>query len=183
MARADANVHHVGIFGRRLSGKTTLAIELLRSWHRTEGRMGVVLDPKMTEHNWGPHCYVTDSREKWLAKWQHPQCRFCNVVWEETSTTLQRDRSFADVFTAKAGAHAHRLIITGHTAASLLPEMRDQITEIFVFRQSEAEADKWADQFADPRVRALAMGLDYNAREFLHVRIGCEPRVHRLVLR
>ena len=180
--RTDADIHHVGIFGRRLSGKTTLTIHFLATSYAREKRMAVVLDPKMGEHNWGNHCYVTNNREKWLAKWQHPQCRNCNVVWEETSTTLKRDRSFADVFTAKAGAHGHRLIITGHTAASLLPEMRDQITEIFVFRQSLAEAEKWADQFADPRVRELAMSLDYGAREFLHVRMGCEPRKLRLVL-
>lgn len=176
MHRPDSNLHHVAIVGRRLSGKTTLLIEFLRaSWER-ERRYGVVLDPKIGQHQWGTHCYVTADREKWLSKWQDRQCRNCNIVWEETSTTLKRDADYVDVFTAKAGAHGHRLIITCHTGAALLPVMRDQITEIFLFRQSRNEAEKWAEQFTNPHIVEVACSLNYDRREFIHVRMGQNDR-------
>lgn len=182
MPRLDADIQHVGVFGRRLSGKTTLVIELLKQWHRAEGRYGVVLDPKAQQHNWGAHCWVTKEREQWLAKWQDPRCRFCNVVWEETSTTLKRDADLVDVFTAKAGEHAHRLIVTGHTGMALLPVMRWQIGELFLFRPAEDEAEEWSRIFMDRRISTLAASLDFQRREFLHVRMGQPPRKCRLVL-
>ena len=176
--RTDSQIHHIGIFGRRLSGKTTLTIRLLGGSYAVEGRFGVVLDPKLGQHVWGRHCYVTNDRERWLRKWQHPQCRNCNVVWEETSTSLQRDPKFVEVFTAKAGEHGHRLIVTGHSGTALLPVMREQITEIFLFRQSKNEAEMWAELFADERIKNLAMTLNPDRREYLHVRFGGTPVVY-----
>lgn len=176
MARTDANLHHVGVFGRRTCGKTTLLIEMIAASYRRERRFAVVLDPKKDEHNWGPHAYVTDDREKWLAKWRHPQCRNCNIVWEETSTTLNRDRDYESIFTMEAGKHGHRLIVSGHGWASLTRTMRQQITELYLFRQSPEEADEWARLLTDRRI-LKACELDPIARQFLHVRMGHEPRV------
>lgn len=179
--RTDANIHYLGIFGRRLSGKTTLTIAVCRGSHANNGRLSVVLDPKMHEHVWGPHCYVTNAREKWLWKWQHPQCRNCNIVWEESATTIKRDADLVDVFTAKAGERGHRLIVTGHSGSSLLPVMREQLTELMLFRQSRREAEMWAEQFADDKILA-ACSLDFDRREFLHVRMGRTPTRHFLKL-
>lgn len=179
--RTDSEIHHVGVFGRRLSGKTTLVISLLGASHRREGRASVVLDPKHTQHRWGAHCYVTPDRERWLSKWQHPQCRNCNIVWEESATTLKRDADLVDVFTAKAGEHGHRLIVTGHSGASLLPVMRWQLTEVFLFRCTQSEAEMWTEQFTDERIMQ-ATQLDYTKREFLHARLGAFCNVRRLQL-
>lgn len=178
--RTDANIHHIGIFGRRLSGKTTLTIEVLAASYRRERRFAVVLDPKLHQHNWGSHCYATKDRAKWLTKWQHRDCRNCNIVWEESSTTIKRDADFVDVFTASAGEHGHRLIVTGHSGAALLPVMREQLTELFLFRQSRNEAEKWIEQFADDRL-IESCALDFSRREFLHVRMGETPTRHFLV--
>lgn len=172
MHRPDAELHHVAVCGRRLSGKTTLVIEYLRASWEKERRYGVVLDPKSQQHVWGDHAYVTNERAKWLGKWQNPQCKNCNIVWEETSTTLKRDADFVDVFTAKAGEHGHRLIVTCHSGAALLPVMRDQITEIFLFRQSGNEAEMWAEKFGNVNIPKVACSLDYDRREFIHVRMG-----------
>ncbi len=175
MARTDANLHHVFVGGRRTCGKTTLLIALCAASYATERRYAVVLDPKAEEHAWGPHAWVTKDREKWLAKWRDPRCRGCNVVWEETATTLNRDRDFESVFTMEAGRHGHRLIISGHGWASLTRTMREQITELYLFRQSPKEAEEWSALLSDPRILA-ACELDHDKREFLHVRIGKEPR-------
>lgn len=176
--RTDANIHHLGIFGRRLSGTTTLAIRVCLGSRRVEGRYSVVLDPKIGQHTWGEHCSVTNDRAKWLSTWQHPQCRNCNIVWEESATTIKRDAEFVDVFTAKAGERGHRLIVTGHSGASMLPVMREQLTELFLFRQSRNEAEKWAEQFADERIAQMACSLDFDRREYLHVRMGREPVIY-----
>lgn len=176
--RTDAAIHHLGIFGRRLSGKTTRAVQICAGSREIEGRYGVVLDPKMRQHNWGEHCYVTYDRAKWLAKWQHPQCRNCNIVWEEQATTNKRAADLVDVFTAKAGEHGHRLIVTGHSGSSMLPVMREQLTELILFRQSKREGEMWAEQFADERIAVMACALDFDRREYLHVRIGREPVIY-----
>jgi GTPase SAR1 family protein len=182
MARTDANLHHVGVFGRRTCGKTTLLIEWVAGSYRNEGRYGVILDPKANEHNWGPHCWVTEDREKWLAKWRDPRCKNCNIVWEETATTLNRDRDFESVFTMEAGKHGHRLIISGHGWATLTRTMRQQITELYLFRQSPEEAEEWARLLMDRRILD-ACNLDHDKREFLHVRIGQTPRRRVLILK
>lgn len=175
MSRTDGNIHHAGIFGRRLSGKTVLTIEICRASYEKEKRFAVVLDPKMQQHAWGPHCYVTNDRAKWLAKWQHTDCRNCNIVWEESATTIKRDLDLVDVFTAKAGEHGHRLIVTGHSGKSLLPVMREQLTELFIFRQSRTEAEMWTEQFSDERIM-VACELNFEEQEFLHVKMGREPK-------
>lgn len=172
--RTDANIHHVGIFGRRTCGKTTLAIKLCAGSYAREKRFAIVLDPKASEHQWGKHCLVRSTRAEWLRDWQRPECKNVNIVWEETSTTLQRDRGQTDVFTLLAGQHGHRLIITGHGFSSLLPTMRDQLTEVFLFRQHESEAKEWSKSFADSRVMQ-ACELDFEKREFLFVRMGRAP--------
>jgi hypothetical protein len=179
--RTDANLHHIGVFGRRTCGKTTLVIELCRAYYARERRFSVVLDPKAHEHNWGPHAHVISDRDRWLSAWQNPQCRNCNLVWEETSTTLKRAKDQEDVFTQKAGAHGHRLIVTGHGYSSMTPIMRDQVTELYLFRQSEAEAKEWSQMFADSRIMD-ACALDFERREFLHVRMGRAPTRHVLKL-
>lgn len=119
---------------------------------------------------------VTDDREKWLRTWQHRDCRNCNVVWEESSTTIKRDPDLVDVFTAKAGAGGHRLIVTGHSGAALLPVMREQLTELFLFRQSEREAKIWQDQFSDHRLLDSCF-LSFDRREYLWVRMGRDPKI------
>lgn len=173
--RSDANLHHIGCFGRRTCGKTTLVIRYCSASWRKERRYSVVLDPKAHEHQWGSHCYVTPDREKWFAKWRHPQCRNCNIVWEETSLTLGRDRDYDRIFTTEAGERGHRLIVTGHGWASLTRTMREQLTELFLFRQSEDEAREWAGLLMDRRILD-ACTLDPLRREVLHVRIGQPPR-------
>lgn len=184
-SRTDAEIHYICVSGRRLSGKTTLLQTLLRQSREREGRYSVVLDPKMHQHNWGAHCWVTNDIEKWLAKWQDPRCKNCNIVWEETSTTLKRDSDYVDVFTAKAGERGHRLIVSCHTRAALLPVMRDQITELFLFRQDEDEAKDWAKQFGNRQIVEAACALDYSRREFIHVRMGFNgrPVPQRITLR
>ncbi len=177
--RTDADLHHVAISGRRTCGKTTLAIELCRASFSAERRYSIVLDPKAEEHDWGPHCWVTPDREKWLTKWQQPACRGCNLVWEETATTLNRDRDFEHVFTMTAGKHGHRLIVTCHGWASLTRTMRQQITELYLFRQSPEEAAEWAALLTDRQILE-ACELDPTRREFLHVRLGRPAR--RVVL-
>lgn len=175
MERTDANLHHAFIGGRRTCGKTTLIIEICRASFEREGRYTVVLDPKMHQHNWGSHCWVTKDREKWLAKWRDARCKNCNIVWEETATTLKGDRDYESVFTMEAGEHGHRLIISGHGWASLTRTMRTNVTELFLFRQSDAEAKEWAELLMDRRILD-ACNLDHEKREFLHVRIGRPPR-------
>ena len=166
MPRADTAIRHVGVFGRRLSGKTTLLRAVLRSYFAAEGRRALVLDPNLEP--WGEFAWVTADRDRMMAKlWASWGC---NVVVEEAGSTIRRDAEVTELFT-RSGHRCHRVFVAGHTSSSLLPVMREQLTELYLFRQSQREADGWAELFTNDEIRQ-STGLDYDAREFLHVRLG-----------
>jgi hypothetical protein len=71
--------------------------------------------------------------------------------------------------------------VLSHTSASLLPVMREQLSELYLFRQSRHEADLWAELFMDDAI-LQACDLDYEAHEFIHVRLGGEVTRHVLKL-
>ena len=129
-----------------------------------------VLDPN--GETWGTHAWVSTTFPQWWAKvWAS---RACNVVCEEAGSTIKRDAEVIELFT-RAGHNGYRVFVCGHTSASLLPVMREQLTELYLFRQSTREAEQWAELFAEPRVLE-ACSLNYEAFEFMPIRLGGEPR-------
>lgn len=177
MQRVDAQIDHRGIFGRRLSGKSYLGRELIRSDYAASGWRSIVLAPMSKPGDWpGDWAWWTKDRDAWLRTiWKSWAC---NVVCDDASMTVQRDRSLEELFTC-VGHRSHRLIVMGHSGSNLLPSMREQLTEVFLFRQSRKEAEIWAELFSDERIME-ACDLDYSAHEFLHAKLGCPPGRHIL---
>lgn len=173
MNRPDTAIRHVGIFGRRLSGKSTLARELVLDQFRSRGWLSIVLAPMSKPGDWPrPPCHWWKDRDAWLRSvWKSWAC---NVVCDDASMTIKRDRELEELFTC-VGHRSHRLWVLGHSGANLLPAMREQLTEIFLFRQSKSEAELWAELFADDRILE-ARTLEYDRREFLHARLGGDVR-------
>jgi len=168
--RADANIEHAGIFGRRKSGKTTLAKVRASEFFKRDGWFSLVCDPN--REAWGPHAWVTEDRDAWLAKLN--ASRNCNCVVDEAGMTIKRDRELVDLFT-RIGHRGHRLTVIGHGGANLLPRMREQLTELFLFRLARSEAEMWAELFTDERIMQ-ACDLDFQRREFLHAKLGGDVR-------
>lgn len=140
-----------GIFGPKLSGKTTLAKELSRQhWVRAQ-RRSLVLDPNLED--WGPQAWVTDDEEKfWSVVWR-ADGKPSLVIVEEATETINRDKGLTRVFTRLRHLH-HKLIVIGHHGSNLLPIMRDQFDTLYLFRQSEKSAKDWAETMTQPGFEA-----------------------------
>lgn len=138
-----------GIFGPKLSGKTTLAKELSRQyWARTR-RRSLVLDPNLED--WGPQAWVTGDEEKfWAVVWREKsptvfqdKIKPSLVIVEEAAETINRDKGLTNVFTRLRHLN-HKLIVIGHSGENLLPIMRQQLDTLYLFRQSPDDAERWA---------------------------------------
>lgn len=130
-----------GIFGPKLSGKTTLAKELSRQYWVRSQRRSLVLDPNLED--WGKHSWVTADEEKfWRAVWKGGEPSL--VIVEEAAETINRDKGLTSVFT-RLRHLKHKLIVVGHHGSNLLPIMRDQFDVLYLFRQSPKSAWDWSE--------------------------------------
>lgn len=130
-----------GIFGPKLSGKTTLAKELSYLYWVRSNRRSLVLDPNLED--WGPQAWVTADEEKfWNTVWRE-NGKPSLVIVEEAAETINRDKGLTSVFT-RLRHLKHKLIVIGHSGENLLPIMRQQLDTLYLFRQSPDDAERWA---------------------------------------
>lgn len=130
-----------GIFGPSMSGKTTLAKALSSQYWNTQKIKSLVLDPNSDQ--WGAHAIVTNDEKKfWDLVWAS---RKCLVIVEESSETINRDKELTPVFTRMRHSE-HKLIVIGHSGASLLPVMRQQFDTLYLFLQGRKAAVTWSEE-------------------------------------
>lgn len=155
-----------GIFGPKLSGKTTLAMELSRQYWLKSHRRSLVLD--INRESWGPHAWVTDDEEKfWKAVWQQPAIGTAKpslVIVDEAAETINRDRTLTRVFT-RLRHLKHKFIVIGHSGENLLPIMRQQLDTLYLFRQSPDDAERWARSMTQ---EGFLRAAELNQYEFLY---------------
>lgn len=153
-------MHRAGIFGPSLSGKTTLAKALSREYWVKHRMKTLVLDPNGEQ--WGEHAVVfTDEAKFWETVWNSTHCL---VIVEEASETINRDKELTAVFT-RLRHKFHKLIVVGHSGASLLPVMRQQFDTLYLFLQSRKASQIWVEETAcDDLLGATKL----NQYEFLH---------------
>jgi molybdopterin-guanine dinucleotide biosynthesis protein len=167
---------NIGIFGPKLSGKTTLAISLSKRFWRMRKRRSFVLDPNL-DPNWGEQAWVTDDEPKfWAAVWKTQDAL---VIVDEASETINRDKGLIAVFTRLRHLH-HVLLVIGHSGINLLPIMREQIDTLYLFHTSAKAASLWADDMAQPGFREAVQLRQF---EFLYGTLWQPPVVMRLELR
>ena len=133
-----------GIFGMIQSGKTTLAGKISRYFALQHRRPSIVLDP-VYKFDWGKQSTVFSLAEEsafWATAWKVSGCL---VIVDESSTTIARDKDLIPVFTRLHHLN-HKILVICHNKADLLPTMRQQFTNIFLFRQSEESAKLWASE-------------------------------------
>ncbi len=170
-----------GIFGPKLSGKTTLAKELSRQYWLKQRRRSLVLDINLEE--WGPHAWVTDDEEKfWCTVWKQPivgHAKPSLVIVEEATETINRDKTLTRVFTRLRHLH-HKLLVIGHDGTNLLRIMREQIDTLYLFRSSPKAAEMWADSMTQEGFLDAAL---LNQYEFLYGERFKPPVKRKLDLR
>ena len=165
-------MNSAGIFGPKLSGKTTLAKALSREYFLKCKLRTLVLDPN--NDDWGKQSLVfTDEEKFWPVVWQSQNCL---VIVDEAAATIRRDRDLIPVFTRLRHLH-HKLIVIGHSGMDLLPVMRQQFDELFLFRQPESAAKVWAETMTQ---KGLLQSGELQQFEFLHTKLYGTPRKLRL---
>ena len=161
-----------GIFGPKLSGKTTLAKALSNQFWVKQRKRSLVLDPNLEQ--WGQHAWITDDEEKfWRVVWAS---QAMIIVVEESAETINRDKGLINIFT-RLRHNQHVLIVIGHSGVNLLPIMREQLDTIYLFRQSEKAAAYWAETFTE---KGLLAASELQQFEFLHTKLYGTPRKLRL---
>lgn len=151
-----------GIFGPKLSGKTTLAMELSRQHWVRAGRRSLVLDINLED--WGAQAWVTADEEKfWRTVWK-PEGKPSLVIIDEAAETINRDKGLTRVFTRLRHLH-HKLIVIGHSGENLLPIMRQQLDTLYLFRQAPEDSERWARSMTQEGFLAASELAQY---EFLY---------------
>lgn len=149
-----------GIFGPKLSGKTTLAKHLSREYWNQKRIRSLVFDVH-NESDWGPQAWVTPNKEEyWPTIWR---LKDCIVIVDEAAVTINRNNDLNSVFTMLRH-NRHRLLIIGHSGRELTLGMRQNLDTIFLFRQPEKVAEIWAETFAQ---KGLLAASDLQRYEFI----------------
>lgn len=160
-----------GIFGPKLSGKSTLAKSLSREYWLEKGIRSLVLDPHQDD-DWGNQAWVTsDEKLFWERVWATKNSL---IVVEEAAATIRRDRALTPVFTRLRHNH-HRLLIVGHSGMDLLPSMRQQLDTIFLFSQPQPAAEVWDQTFRTEKYGQLLEASSLGQFEFLRARLYKAP--------
>ena len=132
-----------GIFGPSESGKTTLAKKVSIHFWNTEKRRSLVLDP-VSKSNWGPHATVfVNEPEFWKIIFKEKNAV---VIVDDASVTINRDNELNGVFTTLRH-QGHKLVVIGHSGRNLLPQMRDQLQRVFLFKQTPKSVEQWEENF------------------------------------
>lgn len=165
-----------GVFGPKLSGKTTLVKELAIEYWNREGRRSLVLDPN--NEKWGEYFWVTsDENLFWDTVWKQKECL---IIVEEAAATIRRDQDLKPVFT-RMRHRGHKLLVVGHSGADLLPAMRQQLDCVWLFCQPPQAAKTWAENY--PRHYDEVMQCwELDQHEFLFVRQWQPPLRSKLVI-
>lgn len=156
-----------GIFGPKLSGKTTLAKKLADDYFTVYGMQSLVFDPHL--ETWGKHAFVTAQEEKfWPCVW-NMQGKL--IIVEEAAATIRRERDLVPVFT-RLRHNNHKLLVVGHSGMDLLPVMRQQLDVIYLFRQPEKASIVWAENFCES---GLLKSQELRQYEFIRLEMYGKP--------
>jgi hypothetical protein len=159
---------NAGIFGPKLSGKTTLAQSLSREAWRKWRMRSLVLDPNGDE--WGPQALsMSDETKFWELVWKAQNCL---VIIDEAAATIRRERTLVPVFT-KMRHQKHKMIVIGHSGMDLLPVMRQQLDTLYLFRQPDEACKVWVSTFTQ---KGLFEAANLNQFEFIFTTMYGQPR-------
>jgi hypothetical protein len=162
----------IGIIGPSECGKTQLAKSLSVAYWQNFRIRSLVLDPRNS--TWKYAWRTTDENIFWQAVWgsNKPDARGNTpkpigdlIIVDEGSSTIARDKDLIPLFN-QIRHHKHILMVLCHRATNLLPDMRQELNELFLFIQTPKAVEIWQEEFPD--MKGLENALTLNQYEFLH---------------
>jgi hypothetical protein len=150
-------VKRICIVGASECGKTTLAIHMSRAFWSQHHIASLVLDPRKNKNNWGPQAWVTTEAQTFSeAVWKR---KGDLVIMDEGSSTIARDKDLIPMFT-QIRHENHNLLVICHNATNMLPDMRQNLNELFLFAQTKKSIELWQDDLPMMRGISRAMAVD-----------------------
>lgn len=134
-----------GVFGPSESGKTTLSKKIATEIFVREKRFAIVLSPNDPQ-KWAELKFsrvFTDKELFW---------KFCNesnnclLIMDDGSETINRDADLNTLFTSLRH-RGHKVLVIGHHATNLLPQMREALQRVFLFLQNSDSVEHWKKVF------------------------------------
>ncbi len=146
---------HKLVLGLTGMGKSCLLRRLIAR-AKVAGYDALVLDPN-GEPDWGAAYSTTDPADFLDVAQRSTECL---LVVDEAGETLSRDPNFRWIVT-RSRHLGHLAVLSSHGATDILPVMRKQCTEAYIFRQNWQDAKQLALQYSDrlfERAPELAVG-------------------------
>ncbi len=168
-----------GIFGPKKSGKTTLARKLAESYWHKENRSSLVLDPNLDD--WPTCCWQpptgTHAAEReeifWHTVWSTQNHL---IICDDAANSIDRNPELNDIFT-RINHNGHKLLVIGHSGVNLLPQHRQQLDIVYLFRNTQESGKWWYDVFGYKECLAINSLQRY---QFLQVEQYRPPRPRML---
>ncbi len=154
---------HKLVLGVTGYGKSTIIRRIIaKGWDQSPRVASLVLDPNL-EGDWGDGAhFVTDDPVEYLQVAKESKC--CILVVDEAGEMLKRDPEFRWLVT-RSRHFGHIAVLSSHFATDILPVMRNQCQEAYVFKQNLDAAKTLARQYAD-QLFARAHQLDVG--QYIH---------------
>lgn len=130
------------------SGKTTLA-KLLVQRYKIKGTPSIVLDP-MRDPNWGADFQTHDAKEFLRIMYNSESCA---LFVDESGKSIGRHADEMAVVTTESRHFGHRAHLISQRAAQIDKNVRDQCSELYVFRVGHDDAKVLAAEFGYPELR------------------------------
>ena len=141
---------HTLIVGRTLSGKTTLATQLINNETYRAGRPAIILDPNL-DNRWpkDESCFVTHDKDVFLRVVKDPQNYSAVVVVDESGEKIGRYGGEMSWLATRGRHYGHQCLFITQRATQLDKNVRTQCANLFIFRQAASDAKvldaEWAD--------------------------------------
>lgn len=158
------------ILGITQSGKTTLAFNLAREY-KESGRNVLVLDPDLRKE-WNAH-FITDDPEYFLKVVK--MNKSCALFIDESGQTIGRYAPEMEWLATQSRKWGHKAHFITQRASQISPTLRNQCTNLFLFKQSPTDSKILACDFVADELKnahKLKQG------EYL-VKIGVDGEIKR----
>lgn len=114
-------------------------------------------------NNWGAQAWSTkDEKVFWDCVWK---TKGDLIIVDEGSSTIARNADLIPAFN-QIRHNRHDFMVVCHRASNLLPDMRQELNELFLFVQTESALALWREDFPD--MQGLEQCLGLKQYEFIH---------------